>query len=85
MIWSDNTAAPVTVTVAEQGALLDDLGARFEAGQGFSVATLNLDHVVKLGRDPAFGKASCTRAANTSCLGAPSARKMSCAPLSPIA
>ena len=37
-----------------QGALLADLAARFAAGRGFAVATINLDHVVKLGRDAAF-------------------------------
>jgi len=35
-------------------ALLADLEARLARGQGFAVATLNLDHVVKLRRDPAF-------------------------------
>lgn len=47
----------IAVTVPNQAALLTDLRARFEAGQGFSVATLNLDHVVKLARDPAFRQA----------------------------
>lgn len=37
-----------------QGALLADLAARFAAGRGFAVATVNLDHVVKLGRDAGF-------------------------------
>lgn len=37
-----------------QEALLGDLAARFAAGEGFAVATPNLDHVVKLGRDAAF-------------------------------
>lgn len=47
----------IAITVPNQSALLADLRARFEAGQGFSVATLNLDHVVKLARDPAFRQA----------------------------
>lgn len=47
----------VAVTVPNQAVLLADLRARLEAGQGFSVATLNLDHVVKLARDPAFRQA----------------------------
>ncbi len=34
--------------------LLADLDARFAGGRGFTLATLNLDHVVKLRRDPAF-------------------------------
>lgn len=37
-----------------QDALLADLAARFAEGRGFAVATLNLDHIVKLQRDPAF-------------------------------
>lgn len=57
MIWSDSDAGGVTVTVPDQATLLADVAQRFRAGQGFSVATLNLDHVVKLSRDPAFRKA----------------------------
>lgn len=37
-----------------QAALLEDLAAHLVAGTGFAVATPNLDHVVKLGRDAAF-------------------------------
>ena len=48
MIWSDDETGGVTVTVRNQAALLDDMAQRFERGEGFSVATLNLDHVVKL-------------------------------------
>lgn len=56
MIWSegDPHGVTVTVTVTDQPTLLDDLAERFRAGQGFSVATLNLDHVVKLSRNPKF-------------------------------
>ena len=56
MIWSERDAgqAPVVVTVSNRDALLADLRQRFETATGFSVATLNLDHVVKLRRDPAF-------------------------------
>jgi exopolysaccharide biosynthesis WecB/TagA/CpsF family protein len=56
MIWSRLEAdeTPITVTVADRPGLLADLAKRFEVGQGFSVATLNLDHVVKLARDKAF-------------------------------
>lgn len=61
MNWLDTSGRPdgapaptLSVTVASQSALLADLDARFAAGQGFAVATLNLDHVVKLGREPAF-------------------------------
>lgn len=44
----------ILVNVASQAALLADLGVRLAGGQGFAVATLNLDHLVKLGRDPTF-------------------------------
>ena len=56
MIWSETATgqAPVTITVPDRTALFDDVRQRFEARQGFSVATLNLDHVVKLSRDRDF-------------------------------
>lgn len=56
MIWSETPAGQdlVTVTVPSHAALFEDIRQRFDARQGFSVATLNLDHVVKLKRDPAF-------------------------------
>lgn len=47
-------ADQVAVNVASQEVLLDALEQRLHDGTGFSVATLNLDHVVKLRRDPAF-------------------------------
>ena len=58
MIWNDSDGGqPVTVNVPDTASLLDDLAARFEAREGFSIATINLDHVVKLARDPAFREA----------------------------
>lgn len=51
----------IVVTVPNQAALLVDLRARLSAGQGFSVATLNLDHVVKLARDSDFRQAYMTQ------------------------
>lgn len=54
MIWAEADMGPVTVTVPDRDALLADLGARFDNGDGFSVATINLDHVVKLARDQDF-------------------------------
>ena len=56
MIWSETEAGrgSITVTVSDRTALLSDLSRRFDAGEGFSVATLNLDHAVKLAQDPAF-------------------------------
>lgn len=53
MNWG-KAAEPVTVTVDDRAALLADIGQRLADGRGFSVATLNLDHAVKLGRDAAF-------------------------------
>ena len=59
MIWTslEKDLPPVTVTVASQADLLLDLSARITAKTGFAVATLNLDHVVKLQKDAAFRKA----------------------------
>src|SRR6056297_3664219 len=56
MLWSEaeNGRAGVTVTVPNRAALLADLRARLDEKRGFSVATLNLDHAVKLRRDAAF-------------------------------
>lgn len=42
------------VNVPSQTFLLADIEAHLGRGQGFSVATLNLDHAVKLKRDPLF-------------------------------
>jgi exopolysaccharide biosynthesis WecB/TagA/CpsF family protein len=47
----------VVLNTPSAPALLADMRARLAAGRGFTVATLNLDHVVKLRRDPAFCKA----------------------------
>jgi exopolysaccharide biosynthesis WecB/TagA/CpsF family protein len=56
MNWG-RPAAPVTVTVDSRAALLADIRQRLVDGRGFSVATLNLDHAVKLGRDAGFATA----------------------------
>jgi exopolysaccharide biosynthesis WecB/TagA/CpsF family protein len=61
MIWSEGEKGSVTVTVPDQDALLADLAQRFAARQGFSVATLNLDHVVKLSQNPQFRDAYCAQ------------------------
>jgi len=45
------------VDVPTEAALLADLAARLDAGRGFAVATLNLDHIVKLRRDDRFRRA----------------------------
>lgn len=49
--------AAVRVNIRDEGALLAAVAGRLEAGEGFAVATLNLDHLVKLGRDPLFARA----------------------------
>lgn len=62
---SDNAQVPPTagfdalsvVNVPTEAALLAEIEAQLGAGQGFAIATLNLDHVVKMRRDPAFLRA----------------------------
>ncbi|MEX5730220.1 N-acetylglucosaminyldiphosphoundecaprenol N-acetyl-beta-D-mannosaminyltransferase, partial [Rhodovulum iodosum] len=51
---ADDSAATVRITAPTRAALMTDLEARLRAGRGFTLATLNLDHAVKLRRDPAF-------------------------------
>ncbi len=48
---------PIAVTAPDRAALMADLGQRLRAGHGFSLATLNLDHLVKIGRDGVFAQA----------------------------
>ncbi len=45
------------VDVPTSAALLAELERLFAEGRGFAVATLNLDHIVKLRRDPRFRRA----------------------------
>lgn len=53
--WGSNpTTDKVAITHPDRADLLADVAARMAAGQGYTLATLNLDHCVKLGRDPAF-------------------------------
>lgn len=47
----------ITVTSEHRAALMSNLSEQIAAKQGFSVATLNLDHAVKLAHDPTFRKA----------------------------
>lgn len=54
MIWTEGDTKGVTVTVPDLASLLGDLEQRMVNGQGFAVATLNLDHVVKLSQNPLF-------------------------------
>jgi len=44
----------IEVNVPDEAELLARVRARLAAGQGFALATINLDHLVKLRRDPAF-------------------------------
>ena len=62
MNWSDSGLPPgagpgVVVTATSRAGLLHDLERRMQAGTGYAVATLNLDHVVKLHRQPDFRRA----------------------------
>jgi len=56
MNWTgrDGPTHHISVNVPTKEALLVDLETRFRKGQGFTVGTLNLDHVVKLKRDAGF-------------------------------
>jgi N-acetylglucosaminyldiphosphoundecaprenol N-acetyl-beta-D-mannosaminyltransferase len=44
----------ITVNVPDRTALAAGVSAHLRAGQGFALATINLDHLVKLTHDPAF-------------------------------
>lgn len=55
MIWNDSDAErTVVVNVPDRAFLLKSIARHFDERQGFTVATINLDHVVKLAKDPAF-------------------------------
>ncbi len=63
MVWSDinvQASQQVQVTVSDRADLLDDLGQYMANGRGFALATLNLDHVVKLRESQAFARAYLT-------------------------
>lgn len=47
----------ITVNTPNRRALLDAVRDRFRAGEGFALATLNLDHLVKMRSDRAFSAA----------------------------
>jgi len=44
----------VSLTHATRAELLVDIEGCLTEGKGFALATLNLDHIVKLERDPDF-------------------------------
>jgi len=48
---------PVAITLADRAALQAAVRARLRAGEGFALATVNLDHLVKLQDDTAFARA----------------------------
>ncbi len=50
----DVAGTRIAITLPTQDDLSDAILGRLAARQGFALATLNLDHLVKLGRDPAF-------------------------------
>lgn len=47
----------VRLTIRDREALLAEVRQRLAAGRGFALATLNVDHLEKLGRDAAFRRA----------------------------
>lgn len=47
----------VTINVPNWESLRDQVGSRFESGQGFALATINLDHLVKLRSSDTFRQA----------------------------
>lgn len=47
----------VLLTHTSEAALLAEVTRRLSRAEGFTLATLNLDHLVKLDRDPAFARA----------------------------
>ncbi|MBY6136604.1 WecB/TagA/CpsF family glycosyltransferase [Nocardioides marinus] len=44
----------VAVNIPDRTGLETEIRARFAAGHGFALATINLDHIVKLAADPRF-------------------------------
>lgn len=44
----------IRVNIPDKATLLAEVTRRFRSGTGFALATINLDHLVKLRQDPAF-------------------------------
>ncbi|MGQ0565324.1 MAG: WecB/TagA/CpsF family glycosyltransferase [Gemmobacter sp.] len=44
----------IDVNHGDRASVLAEVAARLAAGRGFALATINLDHLVKLDRDPSF-------------------------------
>lgn len=57
--FNPHAAAPdqVRISAPDREALLAEISALLAEGRGFTLATLNLDHAVKLENDPAFRRA----------------------------
>ncbi|MCP1168145.1 WecB/TagA/CpsF family glycosyltransferase, partial [Limimaricola sp. ASW11-118] len=53
----DHGAGRVWVNITDHADLMGEVGARLRAQRGFALATLNLDHLVKLRYDSEFAKA----------------------------
>lgn len=53
----ETVAGDVAVNVADMATLRDAVSARFASGEGFALATINLDHLVKLRQDQGFARA----------------------------
>lgn len=47
----------IVVNMPTEAALLDEVSARLTSGRGFALATINLDHLVKLAQSAAFRQA----------------------------
>lgn len=47
----------ITVNMPRRAALMEEVRRRFAAGKGFALATVNLDHLVKMEHSPAFTQA----------------------------
>ena len=45
------------INMRDRAQLFDEIRLRFDTGTGFALATLNMDHLVKIGSDPAFAAA----------------------------
>ncbi len=57
MSFPSGDARRLPVTLRDRRAALEAVDGAMTKGQGFTLATLNLDHLVKLRRDPAFREA----------------------------
>ena len=53
----ESAGRSVTVNIASHTALETAIRARWQAGDGFALATVNLDHLVKIRTDPSFAEA----------------------------